>query len=83
MAKTAGQSDDGVYFYGKDKDAQKVYKKIINRFEDFKKYDVTEVTGYAYSDNDGLSIGFVFTFQNEDDAKKFWKEYGKSICRRR
>ena len=37
VAKTAGQSDDGVYFYGKDKDAQKVYKKIINRFEDFKK----------------------------------------------
>lgn len=80
VAKTAGQSDDGVYFYGKDKDAQKVYKKIINRFEDFKKYDVTEVTGYAYSDNDGLSIGFVFTFQNEDDAKKFWKEYGKAFA---
>ena len=45
VAKTAGQSDDGVYFYGKDKD-----------------------------------IGFVFTFQNEDDAKKFWKEYGKAFA---
>ena len=80
VLKTAGQSDDGIYFYGKDKDAQKVYKKIINRFDDFKKYDVAEVTGFAYSDNDGLTIGFVFTFQNEDDAKKFWKEYGKAFA---
>jgi hypothetical protein len=68
--------EDGSYIYVTDRDAQKIYNKTVNRFSDFPKYDVNAATCFAIND-DGINVGWLFDFADQDDAEKFFKKAGK------
>ena len=61
------------------KDAQKIYNKVFNRLNQYSKYDVTAATSAFIYDSDGLNYLFMFTFEDEKDAEKFYKKLSKSI----
>ena len=68
-------SAKGVYYSCKKSDAQEIYDKIFNRFAPYPSYDVEETTAFTYCDEDGLYMGFLFTMEDEKDAKKLLKKY--------
>lgn len=61
------------------KEAQKVYNKIFNRLNQYSKYDITYATAAYIYDSDGLNYLFMFTFEDEKDAEKFYKKLNKQI----
>ena len=58
--------DEGAYITCTKRDAQDIYDVVFNRFNTYPTYDVTEATTFAYNDKDGLYIGFLFTFEEDD-----------------
>lgn len=67
------------YISSEGKDAQKIYNKIFNRLNQFSKYDITYATAAYIYDSDGLNYLFMFTFEDEKDAEKFYKKLNKQI----
>ena len=59
------------------RDAKNVYKTLINRFGDFKDYDIEETVALAINDGGGYGYGCLFTFEDAKDAGKFFKKYGE------
>ena len=70
-------SEGYVSFEGKD--AQKLYTKVFNRLNQYPKLDVTSASAVYIYDSDGLNYLFMFTFEDEKDAEKFYKKLSKGI----
>lgn len=78
----AGRSkSDGIYISCTGSDAQDVYDIVLNRFGELKSYDVEEATALFYSNREGTCMAFVFTLEDEKDAEKLFKKYGKKFAR--
>ena len=78
---TAGRSkSDGIYISCTGSDAQDVYDTVLNRFGDFKSYDVDEATSLFYANKEGYCMAFVFTLEDPKDAEKLFKKYSKRFA---
>ena len=68
-----------VYFTATELEARQLFNWLVYRYEpDKPKYDFTEVTAlYAY-DDDGLFMIVAATFEDAEDAEKFFKKYPKT-----
>lgn len=75
-----GRDIDGIYIHCDGKDAQDVYDVVLNRFGDFPDYDVEESIAFAMHDEGGFGIGYLFTFEDEKEAEKLFKKYGKAFA---
>lgn len=67
------------YISAEGKDAQKVYTKVFNRLNQYSKYDVTYATSAYRYDSDGFYYLFMFTFEDQKDAEKFYKKLTKEV----
>ena len=80
-----GQSASGTYeayayVSATKRDARDIFNTIIYRFEpDKPKYDFTEVTALCSNDDDGMFMLVAATFEDREDAEKFFKKYPKTV----
>ena len=80
-----GQSASGTYeayayVSATKRDARDLFNTIIYRFEpDKPKYDFTEVTALCSNDDDGMFMLVAATFEDREDAEKFFKKYPKTV----
>lgn len=72
----AGSADgEGAYITATGNEANDVYSMFMNRFTDMPAYDVDEATTFVFSGDDGFFMGFVYTFEDEKEAGKFYKRF--------
>ena len=71
---------DGMYIHCDGRDAQEMYDKVLNRFGDFPDYDVEETVTFVLHDDEGIGIGYLFTFEDGEEAQKLFKKYGKAFA---
>lgn len=74
------RDNDGIYIHCDGRDAQDIYDKVLNRFGDMPDYDVTEAIAFAMQDDGGMGVGYQFTFEDEKEAGKLFKKYGKAFA---
>lgn len=68
------------YITATKRDARDLFNTIIYRFEvDKPKYDFTEVTALIASGDDGFCIIVAATFEDVEDAEKFFKKFPKTV----
>ena len=68
------------YITATKRDARDLFNTIIYRFEvDKPKYDFTEVTALVASGDDGFCMIVAATFEDVEDAEKFFKKYPKTF----
>ena len=68
---------EGAYAHLLKREAQKVYDEYLKySTTETQDYDVTEVTAFVYVDEDMDFYGFLYTFENEREAKKSFNNYG-------
>lgn len=75
-----GMNDANVYVTATKRDAKDLFNTVIYRFEpDKPKYDFTEVTALYTNDDDGFCMIVAATFEDVEDAEKFFKKYPKTF----
>ena len=75
-----GMDDANVYVTATKRDARDLFNTVIYRFEpDKPKYKFTEVTALYTKDDDGMCFVVAATFEDREDAEKFFKKYSKSL----
>ena len=75
-----GMNDANVYVTATKRDAKDLFNTVIYRFEpDKPKYKFTEVTALYTKDDDGMCFVVAATFEDREDAEKFFKKYSKSL----
>ena len=68
------------YITATKRDARDLFNTIIYRFEiDKPKYDFTEVTALVASGDDGFCMIVAATFEDVEDAEKFFKKFPKTV----
>ena len=68
------------YITATKRDARDLFNTIIYRFEvDKPKYDFTEVTALIASGDDGFCMIIAATFEDVEDAEKFFKKFPKTV----
>ena len=68
------------YITATKRDARDLFNTIIYRFEpDKPKYDFTEVTALCSNDDDGMFMLVAATFEDREEAEKFFKKYPKTV----
>ena len=73
-------TDTYAYVTATKRDARDLFNTIIYRFEiDKPKYDFTEVTALVASGDDGFCMIVAATFEDVEDAEKFFKKYPKTF----
>ena len=73
-------NEGGYYITGTEDIAEALYDRQINYFQDFRSYDVTEATIYTYQTSDSFSRGYLFTFEDLEDAEDFFGKYCEEHC---
>lgn len=71
---------EGFYINDTKGDAQDLYDKVVNRFNDYPSYDIIETTTFGYSDKGQLTLVFLLTFEETKDAEKFYKKYSRDFA---
>ena len=72
--------DQYSYITATKRDARDLFNTIIYRFEvDKPKYDFTEVTALIASDDDGFCLIVAATFEDVEEAEKFFKKFPKTV----
>ena len=81
LAQSAsGTYEAYAYVSATKRDARDLFNTIIYRFEpDKPKYDFTEVTALCSNDDDGMFMLVAATFEDREDAEKFFKKYPKTV----
>ena len=75
-----GRNDANVYVTATKRDAKDLFNTVIYRLEpDKPKYKFTEVTALYTKDDDGFCMIVAATFEDREDAEKFFKKYSKSL----
>lgn len=68
------------YITATKRDARDLFNTIVYRFEvDRPKYDFTEVTALVASGDDGFCIIVAATFEDVEEAEKFFKKFPKTV----
>lgn len=80
VQSTSGSYEVFSYVTASKRDARDLFNTIIYRFEpDKPKYDFTEVTALCSNDDDGMFMLVAATFEDREDAEKFFKKYPKTL----
>ena len=70
----------GYYVTCTEDEAEFLYDRVINHFNEFRSYDITEATVFIYQRSDSFSRGYLITLEDADDASEFFEEYSGEYC---